>query len=138
MAGSREETIRTVYECFNEGRLQDLDQLIPPAAVLEQDPTFPDARTWRGATGVRTWFLQITAQWNTVRIELADVHADAEAVLAIVDISVRGRTSGATVAHRMAHLWTFRGQVVERCRFYLDVADGQAAFNQLRSTVADV
>ena len=137
VTGSREETIRSVYDCFNDGRTGALDELIPPMAVLVQDPSFPDARTWQGAAGVKRWYSQLTAQFSDVGVELKELLTDGEAALAVVEITVQGRTSGAAVRHGMAHVWTFRGDALERCRFYLDVEAGRAAFNELRAGAAD-
>lgn len=130
MLGSREDTIREVYGCFNDSRLGDLSAWLSPTCVLIQDPTFPDSRIWYGPEGVEEWFSQISGQLGTVTIDLVSVTAGQESVLAIVEISARGRASGAPVGHRMAHLWTFRDDAVETCRFYLDVREAEATFGR--------
>lgn len=138
MAASREETIKAIYRCFSEHDLAPLDALIPPDGALVQDPTFPDARTWRGPEGVKKWFSQIAAQFGAVRIEPVDLSEDGDHAIAIVEVAVQGRTSGAQATHRMAHVWSFRGEQLATCRFYLDVDEGRARFAELRASTTDV
>ena len=130
--------IRAVYRCFSEARLEALDEVIPLDAALIQDPSFPDARMWHGPDGVKKWFSQIAAQFGTVRIEPVDLLQDGDHALATVEIDVQGRTSGAQARHRMAHLWSFRGETIAACRFYLDVDEGRARYDDLRTSTTDV
>jgi ketosteroid isomerase-like protein len=138
VADSRGETIRAIYRCFSEHRLEPLDHLIPADGALIQDPKFPDARTWRGPEGVRKWFSQIAAQFGTVQIEPIHLQEDGDHALATVEIDVQGRTSGAAAKQRMAHVWTFRGERLATCRFFLDVDEGRARYDELRASTTDV
>jgi ketosteroid isomerase-like protein len=130
--------MRRIYRCFSEHRLEPLDELIPPDGTLVQDPSFPDARTWRGPEGLRSWFSQIAAEFDAVQIEPVDVAEEGDHAIAIVEIAVQGRTSGAQAKHRMAHVWSFHGETLDTCRFYLDVDEGRARFDELRASTTDV
>lgn len=111
--------------------MSGLDGLIPPEGELVQDPRFPAAKTWRGPDGVRAWFRQIGSEFDSVALELGALAEAGDFVLATVAISAHGRASGARVRQSMAHLWTFRGEVPLRCRFYLEVAEGRREFERL-------
>lgn len=135
MGGSRDEHVEAIYRCFNEDRLDGLDGLIAEHSVLVQDPSFPDARTWQGPEGVKRWFSQIASEFGRVEIRVAELLHDSNRALAIVDVAVSGRASGAEVSHRMAHLWTFGRHGVEECRFYLDVDAARAEFRAASAAV---
>jgi ketosteroid isomerase-like protein len=102
------ETLETIYRTlWRENRLEDaLADL--PADFEWLVPELPDADRREGPEAVTDFVRDFIDQWDDLRVDWSFREVDAERVLAIVDMSGRGRASGVPAKIRFGQIWTFR------------------------------
>ena len=95
---------------------------------FEEDPRFPEARTYRGRDEVLRYFTDFVSQFEHFEIDVEDLVAcGANDVLCCLHIHGRGKGSSAEFDVRAGWVYTgSRGEVV-RIRAYLDRAEALEA-----------
>jgi ketosteroid isomerase-like protein len=111
VSADRLATIRTLYDAMNR---RDLDAL---RDAPELDPDFrwegahdePDPQERRGSDDSLARVRELLEVFDVVEVGVEDViELDAEHAIFLVNLDVRGATSGARSTRREAHLWTVR------------------------------
>jgi ketosteroid isomerase-like protein len=98
----------------------------PDAAVALCDPEIEflsvlavDGHAYVGHDGIRRYFDDVSSAWEEWRVEVHGVAPAADGRVAIeMTMHVRGRESGASLAVRTGHVWTFRDGRLLRNRPY--------------------
>jgi ketosteroid isomerase-like protein len=90
-------------------------------------PGFPGDEAARGPEGTLEFFRDWIEQWEDLRVDWEFEQGSPDAVLAIVDMRGRGRTSGVPVELHFAQVWSFREGVPVRMVFYADTEEGRRA-----------
>ena len=120
MSRSDAEIVRGGYEAFNRGDIDWMVEHMDPEIIWEDSAKLPDARTYRGVEEVRRYLESLFRHWDEIRYELEDVRDGPEGVLAFVRLVARGKTSGAAVDARMAHVHVLRGGRGVHVRVFFD------------------
>jgi len=105
-----------------EGALADLPQDFEWLV-----PGFPGNQAAHGPEGTLEFFRDWIDQWEDLRVDWEFEQGSPDAVLAIVDMRGRGRTSGVPVELHFAQVWSFREGVPVRMVFYADTEEGRRA-----------
>jgi ketosteroid isomerase-like protein len=74
---------------------------------------------YRGHEGLREFVAQYLESWGHFRLEPQEFIAVGDRVVVVAHAIGRGRGSGATVEHDMAHVWSFRDGLPIRHESYL-------------------
>ena len=132
MSAENVEVVRRLYEQLaagdSEGAFEVYDpeiewdgSRVPWLLELGFDPVY------RGHDGVRAVLRSFFAAWESIEYcprELVDAGDD---VVALVEISARGRASGIEVAYEHPQVWTLRDGKVVRMRVFADRAEALRA-----------
>ena len=119
--------VRRGYELFAAGDLEALMGLISPDAELADagglGVTGTAAGTRRGPEGFLRATEEVLESFEDYRVQPEDFIGVGDAVIVPVQISGRGRASGAELDVRLAHLWVLR--------------DGKAVLSEIYRTVPE-
>jgi ketosteroid isomerase-like protein len=121
------ETLETIYRTlWRENRLDDaLADL--PADFEWLVPELPDGDRREGPEAVTDFLRDFIDQWDDLHVDWSLREADAQRVLAIVDMSGRGRASGVPANVRIGQIWTFRDGRPARMVAHMHVEDALVA-----------
>jgi uncharacterized protein len=113
-AASNTELIRQGYEAFNRGDLDAVLDLFDPAIEIGVLDDGLMAGDFRGHDGFRAMLAENSEMFDAYRNEPEEIiEANDESIVVVIRSVARGRTSGAQVEGRLAHLWTLRdGKVI--------------------------
>jgi ketosteroid isomerase-like protein len=115
MSEEQLETVRRVYEGWGRGDFRAGAELFDPLVVFVIRPEFPDPGAYHGPDEIRRYmredFLADLEGATIAGEEFVDV---GDSVIVRVLQRATGPGSGAPVAMRYYHLWTFRGDSVIR------------------------
>jgi ketosteroid isomerase-like protein len=107
------EAIRAVYERWAEGDFEAGVHLLDPEVELVMSPDFPDAGTYVGIEGVRSYTRGFLEPWQRITIEAEELTGAGDQVIAGVLQRGVGEGSGIETELRYYHLWSVRaGKVI--------------------------
>ena len=86
-----------------------------------------DGATYRGLTGVRTYFRDWFAAWRDFSIDAEEWIDAGEDVIAALHLRAWGRQSGVPVEERVWHVWTLRDGRLWRLRIFATKAEALEA-----------
>jgi ketosteroid isomerase-like protein len=112
---SRVEIVRQIMGRFNDGRYDDIPELLSPDVEIAAQSTVLTGEPRRGYEGYRAWIsenLDSFDEW-TVAIDELDEHP-GERVLVIGSFHARGRESGAALDLPCAWIFDFEGELCTR------------------------
>jgi len=120
---AREEVARRAVAAIN---VRDADALV---ALCHPDVEWWPALTlrvggipYRGHDGIRRYIADLRDAWDEFDIEIQELRPIRDRVLALCDLRVRGRVSGASLEQQAAVVYWVRGDRVGGARTYLDPA----------------
>jgi ketosteroid isomerase-like protein len=125
------ETVRSVYERWARGDFGSI-VVFDTEAELVLRGDFPDAGTYRGLDGIRTYMRGFLSPWERLTIEAEEIEAAGDRVLVRVRQRGTGGGSGVPTEMRYFHLWTFREDAVVRLESIRDEADARQAAGMTR------
>lgn len=100
---------------------RDLDEWLacfhPGVNVLE-DPSIPDAGSYRGHEGLLRWLQVMDRNWAAFRVEGEHFMERGDEVVVLHRVRGRGRLSGAEVEGRFGSVFTLRASKVVRWTIY--------------------
>ena len=118
MASENVELIRRGYEAWNRGELEAILERLDPQVEWHGHPRLPEPGPIFGREQVRSWFEALREPWESVSIVPIAFAESDDMVIALVQISGRGKGSGVTVESGIdAQLWTLREGSVVRMRW---------------------
>ena len=94
MAPGRTETIRRLFERFNEGVDDVPEDLVAPEIEFVSPLTQVRGRPYRGYDDARQWLRDVTEQFERWSYEIADVREEGDVVIATGVVHVKGKASG--------------------------------------------
>jgi ketosteroid isomerase-like protein len=99
-----------------------------PDIEMREDPSFPEAGTYRGVEAVRNYFTQFSQSFDEFTFAADDfVDLGDDRVLILFGIHTRGKGSGAVAEARPGWIYTIRDEKVVRIEAYLDRDEALAA-----------
>jgi ketosteroid isomerase-like protein len=127
MAASDLEVVRLRNEAFNRKDVDAYLALTDPEVAYDQPRELPGAGTYSGHEGIREYFANLEAAWESATAEIEELIDAGDSVVSIGHTAYRGRTSGAHVDKPFAIVWKLRDGRVVRGEFYFDRAEALAA-----------
>jgi ketosteroid isomerase-like protein len=123
------ELLRAAFERFLAGRSDFGPELLHPEVEWDaSEIAAPDiSGMYRGADGVRKFWREWLAAWETVQFDYRLVDA-GERVVALIDQRMRGRSTGIDVPlGEYAHVYTFRDGLIVHWKAYARQSDALEA-----------
>ena len=88
-------------------------------------PGHPEGDVRHGADATIAFFRDWIESWGELHVDWELLPAKPDLVLAVLDMSGRGRESGAPVEMRVGQLWTFRDGRFVRMVLYYDLDEAR-------------
>jgi ketosteroid isomerase-like protein len=129
MSQQNVELVRAAFESFLAGSTTfGVDLLDPEVEWDASEIPAPDiAEVYRGPEGVRRFWREWLAAWDTVQFDYRLEDA-GDRVLALIDQRMRGRSTGIEVPlGKYAHVYTFRDGLIVHWKVYMSQADALEA-----------
>ena len=127
MAGENVDAIRSVYDDWAEGDFRAGVHLFDADVELVMRPEFPDAGTYVGIEGVRSYTRSFLEPWQRITIEAEELIEAGDNVIAAVLQRGVGEGSGIATELRYYHLWSLRAGKVIRLETFRERAPARAA-----------
>jgi ketosteroid isomerase-like protein len=119
VASDPEAIVRELYAAMNERDFAAAERLADPDVEWISDPR-TGLGSRRGREEVLRFFQDQSESFAEVTIELDDIDAAGDTVLALIRVNGRGSASGAEVEISIAHVWEVRDGRVVRGRGFGD------------------
>jgi ketosteroid isomerase-like protein len=119
VASDPEAIVRELYAAMNERDFAAAERLADPDVEWISDPR-TGLGSRRGREEVLRFFQDQSESFAEVTIELDDIDAAGDTVLALIRVKGRGSASGAEVEISIAHVWEVRDGRVVRGRGFGD------------------
>jgi ketosteroid isomerase-like protein len=117
------ERICDAYHEFNATGEVPLE-LFDPAVEYEQPDFVIGTDTYYGHDGLRQALREMLSSFDTFEMLPTDLVYDCgDSIVIRVQVTARGKGSGAEVGGRIFHVWTMRGNKVVRGRVFLERAE---------------
>jgi ketosteroid isomerase-like protein len=94
VALGRTETVRRLFELFNEGIDDVPTELVSPEVEFVSPLTQVRGRPYRGYDDGRQWLADVREQFERWHYDINDVREDGDVVIATGIVHLRGRASG--------------------------------------------
>jgi ketosteroid isomerase-like protein len=115
---------RALYARWNSGDRPDPAEYCDPAVELDSPFSSVVGEPYRGHAGVEQWMRDVDEQFSQWRVQVDDIHAVGDSVVAIGSVHGRGRASGINFDRPMAWVSVFgEDHQVRRLRIYVDVEE---------------
>ena len=119
MASGNVELARSIFAAWERGDFSSSEWMHPEIEWVIADG--PDPGTWKGPGAIADAMRDQLSNWEDWRVEAEEVREiDDERVLVLTRAFGRGRTSGAEIANKRAHLLHIRGGKVTKAVYYHD------------------
>jgi len=120
MSQENVEAAKAQYERWNAGEFEKWIKAFHPAAEYVSSVTagLYGQGEYHGREGLQRFIDQYLDAWSTSDLSRSDTSPVDEHVVVVMRAIGRGRGSGATVEHELAHVWTFRDGLATRHRSY--------------------
>jgi ketosteroid isomerase-like protein len=119
----RVERLARTYEAFNAGDL-DTAFTIADDRISWQTPTeFPGSPRFESRAEAQAFFAEALRAYSEFSIEVERYVESGDRVAVVQVHRGQGADSELSTERRMAHVWTFDGDVAVAFRAYLDVAE---------------
>jgi ketosteroid isomerase-like protein len=126
MSQENVEMVRLGYEAANRGDIDGLLDLCAPD--VEWQDVVPDALSFQGKDGVRSYFQTVWEPWQEIRREPEEIiDLGGDQVLVLFRLTGRGKGSGIEIDLRGGDLLTVRGGRLARWMAYTDRAQALEA-----------
>ena len=128
MPGENIALMRAGFEALNSGEEErilafahpDFETIVPPELSAEPD-------TYRGHAGILRYFKLFDDAMEDVRFEPERMWEAGDAVVAVVRLTARGKTTGIPVEQQIAQVWTIRDGRALRAQTFPEIAEAFAA-----------
>jgi len=129
MSKENVERLRVAHEAFLAGKSEFGGELLDPEIEWDasESPVLDNSGVYRGTEGVRQYWREWLAAWETVQFEyeLIDV---GDRVVALIDQRMRGRSTGIEVPMgKYAQVYTFRDGLIVHWKLYTKQSDALEA-----------
>jgi ketosteroid isomerase-like protein len=126
--GSRADLLREVYDALGRRDFEVLARLADPDFEMDLTDRVLNPATYRGAEGLARFIAEIDELWASMDLVIERVLERGDEVLALLQVTLRGRGSGVELRDRVAQLWTLRDGKLLRMRLRQDADAALADF----------
>jgi ketosteroid isomerase-like protein len=128
MAQGNIERLRVAYEAFNRTGEIVVAHLAPDFEMQQASSIIDSAGVFHGPDAFRDVLRELEEAFEDFRAEAEEfIRASAGEIVVLLHVLGRGRSSGAEMDNRIAHVWTFRGDKAVRMVAYEEQADALAS-----------
>jgi hypothetical protein len=127
MARENVEVIRRGLDAFAERDLEAWLDCFDPAVEVNEDPSIPDAGSYRGHDGLMQWLHVMERNWDRFEVDGEAFVEAGDDVVTLTNVSGRGRTSQIEIQGRFGSVFTLRDGRVVRWRIYAAWGDALEA-----------
>jgi ketosteroid isomerase-like protein len=122
VTSSKFDVVTGFIEALNAGELDEVlaDTNWDPDIELLDFPDIPGRRLYRGLSGVREFFSDLTENWAKIKIEVDEIREVEGKVLVLGTQTSVGALQGTPVTSDFAELVDFDGERVARVRLFRD------------------
>lgn len=106
MADADVEALKRGYAALNRGDLSGVLELLDPEIEWHEPAPSPDAGTHRGRESFERFLRGWLESFDEFRVEPERIVERGDRLIAVVRQTGKGRSSGAQVDARLAHVWT--------------------------------
>jgi ketosteroid isomerase-like protein len=124
MSQQNVETLKAVYAAFNEGQGIDVDLLTPDVEFTQ--PEIGES-TYFGREGVVRGVQELLDVFENVQAVPEEFFVAEPHIVVFVRLSGRAKGSGVPVEFPLAHVFRFRGELVDQWHAYPDRAEALEA-----------
>lgn len=118
------ELTRVLYALWNSGDRPDPAEYCDPGVELESPFSSVLGEPYRGHAGVAQWMRDVDEQFSQWRVQVDDLQAVGDSVIALGSVHATGRASGIEFDRPMAWVSAFgEDRRVTRLRIYLDIEE---------------
>jgi ketosteroid isomerase-like protein len=121
------DAVRASYDALNHGDIDATVDALAPDVEWHESPALPDAGVYTGREVVRGFLEHFLESWQEFHQEIEEVIVEGDRVALLINLTARGRGSGAEVDARYAHVWTIREAKGVRVDAYDDPEDAVRA-----------
>jgi ketosteroid isomerase-like protein len=129
MSQENVERLRVAHEAFLAGKSEFGGELLDPEIEWDasESPVLDNSGVYRGTEGVRQYWREWLAAWETVKFEYELIGA-GDRVVALIDQRMRGRSTGIEVPMgKYAQVYTFRDGLIVHWKLYASQSDALEA-----------
>jgi ketosteroid isomerase-like protein len=123
---SNADVVRRGYQALNRRDVEGWLATCRADVELREFADSPDASSFHGHEGLRTWVRDVLNVTDEYRFEVEDLVENGDRVLAVVRFVARGR-QGLELDVRIYHMLEMRDQELARVSGYRDEADAREA-----------
>ena len=127
MTRDNAEIVRRGFEAWNRSDDQALPTYFSSDVEIDASDRVLNPAVYRGLEGARRFRSEISETWGEFRVEIEELRASGDRVVAFVRVSGQGRASGAAVDARSAWLARVAEGKVTHLRLYRDRSEALAA-----------
>jgi ketosteroid isomerase-like protein len=121
------ELVRRLYELNARGEIDEAVTYLADDVEWVEPPENPDASTRIGRDQARRSNEDWSSTWGSLQIDVLDLSADGDLVLAHLKIGVEGAGSGVPAEFEQHQVWTVRNGKVTRMQMFYDEGEAKRA-----------
>jgi ketosteroid isomerase-like protein len=121
------ELVQGVYDRWGEGDFEASLEVVDPLVLFVLGPGFPDSGTYLGIDRLVEYTRGFLEPWTRITIEVEELTAAGDSVVATVHQRGVGSESGAETEFEYFQVWSFRGDKVIRLENFRERAEALAA-----------
>jgi ketosteroid isomerase-like protein len=129
MSQGNVEKLHGTHEAFLAGKSEFGAELLDPEVEWDASlsPVLDNSGVYRGIDGVRQFWREWLAAWETVQFDYELIEV-GDRVVALIDQRMRGRSTGIEVPMgKYAHVYTFRNGLIIHWKLYPSQAEALEA-----------
>lgn len=120
MSQENVELVRRAWEAFSHGGLEAMFEYATPDCVFYPDPSWMEEREYRGRDAFMAFNETQTDAFGDFKVEVHDIRAVGERVLALTDFVGRASGSGVPIRQQVGHVFSdFRDGMIGEDRTFL-------------------
>lgn len=126
-----EQAARTLFDAFNRRDLDAALELVHPAIVFEpvSAAVMSAGEPYRGHDGIRRYLLDVENHWDALVVRPVQIRAAGRAVVALGEVSGRGRV-GSIDGAQTKWVMKFEDGLVVHAQIFADVGEVVQALGQ--------
>jgi ketosteroid isomerase-like protein len=119
MSESAVESVRGMYDAFKRGDVPAILAALDEDIEWSAPENLPHGGDFRGRDAVGGFFQGIGEKWDGLEVEVEELLANDNHVVALIRADGRLRESGEATGYTAAHAWTMRGDTPIRFTEYV-------------------
>jgi ketosteroid isomerase-like protein len=120
--------LRETYDALGRRDFEVLARLADPGFEMDLTDRVINPASYRGAEGLARFLGEVDEVWASMDITVERVIERGDQVLALLDVTLKGRGSGVELEDRIAQLWTLRDGKLLRMQLRQDPGAALAEF----------